>query len=392
MSSWQLNSWLTKPNFQDIPYNCKESLLPFIASLKNKSDIVKILDIQKLHLLIEKAAEKKCIILQGGDCAERFNSSLDHSINTVNLLNNLANIIQSELKKPVINIGRIAGQFSKPRTNLYDNKSNTLYSYRGDLINHSKPHILSRTPDPSLLIKGYYKSKNIYKLLETLPTKYIESLDLEIPTIFTSHEAHNLYYEQALTRLSEENLYYNTSTHFPWVGVRTNKIDSAHIEYIKGINNPVAIKINSEISVDEIIKIINYVNPKNYAGRISLITRFGHTKVQKYLPILIQGISKNKKNVTWLCDPMHGNTIRNSEGIKTRLIEDINKEIMESINIHRNHHTNLSGLHLELTSAKIRECQTRPNEKFTPSLVDPRLNAEQSIEIINTFCKGMQND
>ncbi len=389
MNNWQLDSWVTKPNTQEIHYKNKHSLISSIEYLNKKPSIVNVIDIQKLQVALTEAGNGKVIIIQGGDCAEKFNNSLDNSINTVNLLNKLSNTIQLTVGKPVITIGRIAGQFAKPRTNLYDLNNNKIFSYRGDLINKSKLNEISRQPDPNLLIKGYHKSQNIYKSLKTLSRKEIKTLNLEIPHIFTSHEAHNLYYEQALTRATPEKKYYNLSTHFPWVGVRTNKINSAHIEYLRGISNPIAIKINTKMNTDKLIQILNYLNPDNISGRINLITRLGHNKVTKYLPKLIQAVSANDKKITWLCDPMHGNTNTNKHGTKTRLLGHIKQEILDTAKIHNSQNTVLAGLHLELTPAKIKECQTNLDEKIDVSLVDPRLNEEQSEEIVQIFCQAI---
>lgn len=391
MRNWQLNSWSTKPDVQAIKYPNDSDLKACVNYLSKKSQIVDIENIYKLQYLLAESSKGKIFILQGGDCAEQFSNPIDNSINSAKLLHYLSNLIESTTNKPVITIGRIAGQFAKPRTSIYDLNNKKVYNYRGDLINKRNLDEFCRLPDPNLLITGYYKSQNIYNALNKLPTKKINGINFTVPYIFTSHEALNLHYEQALTHLCEKNRYYNFSTHFPWVGVRTNQLNSAHIEYLRGIYNPIGLKIGANMETKHILQVIDSINPNNIPGRITLITRLGHKNVTKYLPKLINYITKNNKKVTWLCDPMHGNTTQDSNGVKCRILNDIKKEISETLKCHFDCNSLLSGLHLELTPENVKECKTQIHEKTDDALMDPRLNKEQSIEVVGFFCQKFRN-
>ncbi len=391
MENWQPNTWSSKNDAQMVQYHDVDKLQDCINILKNKPTFVTTDEVNLLQKLLVLANKKQAFILQGGDCAETFNRSLSYTKTTVNLLNDLRELINTYTETPIVILGRVAGQFAKPRTNTYDNQNKDLLSYRGDLINEITPTNDSRKPDPNRLISGYNKANEIYSSLKEFPIQTIARLDnLETPNIFTSHEALSLHYEQSLTRQQSNGQWYNLSTHFPWLGVRTNNIDGAHVEYLRGIVNPIGIKISSRTSPLHLIQLLDILNPLNIPGRITLTTRLGYNKISNHLPKLINAVIEAKKIVNWFCDPMHGNTTICANSKKTRLMPDIESELLQSISIHKELGSHLSGIHLELTAENVTEClETSDTELTNSPLVDPRLNTNQCKAIIHSFCKQL---
>lgn len=385
MNSSSLRSWTEHKNYQPIDYPNLDELEACTNNLSQQTPFISQQEILLLKKLIAEAGAGNIFIIQGGDCAEVLDAPLSYSNATATLINQLCDTIQSQLGIETIAIGRIAGQFAKPRSNIID--TNCLPNYRGDMINQAKQCQIARKLDPTRMLKAFTKSKQIHTMLSRLPQKKSFSTDIPIPNIFTSHEAYNLYYESACTKLGDDRKWYNLSAHLPWVGIKTKQIDGAHIEYISHINNPIAIKIDSSTTPSELEHLINKINPENTPGRISLITRLGKNQAHLILPDLIKYIQQNNLYVTWICDPMHGNIKKQAGNKKIRLLDDIQTELLETSNIHKQHDSILAGIHLECTMENVQECIATDQEQLHTPLVDPRLNKFQSHTLISKFAE-----
>lgn len=391
-------------------------------------------EVRNLHAHLAEATRGRGFLLQGGDCAESFSEHhADNIRDMFRVFLQMAVVLTFGAKLPVIKVGRIAGQFAKPRsadTETIDGVS--LPSYRGDIINGIEFDAVARVPDPRRQLSAYGQAATTLNLLrafaqggyadlnevhrwnqkfvatspegsdyERLADKIEEALkfmfacgidsntapQMKMVEFFTSHEALLLGYEQALTRLdSTSGRYYDTSAHMLWVGDRTRQPDGAHIEFLSGIANPLAVKCGPSLTTDELIRIIDKLNPENIAGRITLIARFGHDMVMEKLPVLIRCIEKEGRNVVWSCDPMHGNTIKAQNGYKTRPVDHILKEVRAFINVHREEGTHAGGIHFEMTGQNVTECLGGPQAITEADLssryhthCDPRLNASQAL-------------
>ncbi len=437
MSNWTPFSWKQFSSDQMIHYPCDISLAKATSKLETMPPLVTVNEISQLKMLIREAALGKCFLLQGGDCAESFADCnvqlIESKYHTLTLM---SLILSHGLNKPVVRIGRIAGQFAKPRSALVETiNQETLPSYRGDLINQHPFSLDSRTPNPKLMIQGYQHAAITMNYIRTLTksshtgifdslkkslkfyehNKELRQVLTEISStlqllnkihynnkspwtsdFFTSHEALNLFYESALTRL-QNNSWYNLSTHFPWVGYRSAKTNSAHIEYLRGIENPVAIKVGPTTEARELIELSRILNPNNMHGKLTFVTRLGKRNVSNLLPTLIRSVQKAKLNVLWLCDPMHGNTYISKTGLKTRSFTDIFDEMDISYKIHIKEQSRLGGIHLELTGEDVTECiggvanitEDHLSHNYR-SLVDPRLNFYQSTEIAFYLAKAIR--
>ena len=392
-------------------------------------------------------AEKgNAFILQGGDCAESFSQFSANGIrDTFKVLLQMAVILTYGSSIPIIKIGRIAGQFAKPRSSdveIIDGIE--LPSYRGDMINDMEFNKTARQPDPQRLIDGYEQSAATLNLIRAfaqggmanlekvhewtlgflnntpetdkyreIANRISESLNFmkacgltssSVPQLretdfFTSHEALLLNYEEALTRedtITAEKGWYATSAHLLWVGDRTRQFDHGHIEYLSGIQNPVGIKCGPSLEKDDLIRLLDKVNPNNESGKVVLICRMGSEKVNEHLPKLIKNIKANGKNVTWCCDPMHGNTIKASNGYKTRRVAEILNEVNNFFLVHKSEDTLPGGVHSNVT-----ECLGGANEVKESDLgsryhthCDPRLNGSQSLELaflVSDLIKSFRN-
>ncbi|MCH9757351.1 MAG: 3-deoxy-7-phosphoheptulonate synthase [Gammaproteobacteria bacterium] len=389
--SWTTTSWLKYKNLQAPVYKDKALLTTVLTKLSQKPPLVSVAPIVALKQTLAEASLGRAFILQGGDCAESFQDCRPKSIRAqLNLMHKMAHIIQPSIKKPIVPIGRIAGQYAKPRSFEYETQGDiTLPSYRGDLINASPFTINAREPNPSLLLKGYASAAHKLRFIKAMQKKQ---------AFYTSHEALHLHYEAALTRQSKNGLWYNLSTHLPWVGVRTTQLDGAHIEFLRGIENPVGIKIGPNTTPDTLLKLIRTLNPKQEAGRILLITRLGAKHITDVLPQLIETVQTHALPVTWSCDPMHGNTETTKSGIKTRHIDNIWHELEQALTIHQKQQSHLGGVHLEITPEPVTEClggtggPTEADlETAYKSLLDPRLNQTQALEIATNFGKAYQS-
>jgi len=422
---WHLRSWQNAVRYQQPDYPEPEALDSVIEHLSVLPPLVTPNEVDSLKQQLAEAAAGKRFILQAGDCAESFKECSAEIINQrIKLLQQMSLILMHGFSKPVTNIGRIAGQYAKPRSENEETiEHQTFPCYRGDLINGQAFTADSRKPNPQRLLEGYgYASmtlnyirslnKNAFSdlkepaawfepLLNNDPQAQIrlkqigESINLlenlqQSPLsteLFTSHEALHLHYEQALTREHQGN-WYNLSTHFPWVGMRTAKTNSAHIEYLRGISNPVAVKVGPGMKADELLQLIATLNPLREQGKITLISRFGVNNISQSLPTLIKAINHSTQPVLWSCDPMHGNTRITNNGLKTRSIEAIKQELKLAFQLHQNNQSHLGAVHLEISGDNITECSGGHCQLTDSmlamnyqSLLDPRLNRAQSLEL-----------
>lgn len=429
---WHLNSWMNKPQDHQIFYTDDDTLNNTLHLLSSLPPLVTPFEIEKIKHHLGKAALGKQFLLQGGDCAESFTDCNAKTIsNKLKILLQMSLILLQGLKKPVIVVGRMAGQYAKPRSVEYETQDNlTLLSYRGDLINRAAFTLFSRMPNPHLMIEGYRfsaltlnhirtllgngftnllhpehwqmefidhslllrKYQAIVKTLSRLPNflKNIPGFSTAQDKInfYTSHEALHLLYEQALTRKTKQGRWYNLSAHFPWIGMRTSSLSGAHIEYVRGIANPIGVKIGPNMEPTWVQGLVNTLNPFNEPGRLTLIHRFGAKHIKQLLPPLIKAVKATGKIVLWSCDPMHGNTQKTSEGIKTRCFNDVLQELQLAFSIHHKMESYLGGVHFELTGENVTECIGGPRgisesnlkERYE-SLCDPRLNYEQSLDM-----------
>ena len=432
-NNWHINSWhefqiLQQPKWPNIDkYN------KIIKKLCNYPSLILADEINILKKRLKKVGDGKAFLLQGGDCAETFKEFSESNIkNKLKILFQMATIISYGSSMDIVKVGRIAGQYAKPRTsNLEDRNGVTLPSYRGDSINDIKFDLKSRTPNPNRLLKAYNQSISTLNLLKPVIrnefknlnyfwnanifnnskiynrfSKTINNIDQSLKFLniigkdinlfseerfnefYVSHECLILDYEAALTKKMLLGDYYNSSAHMLWLGDRTRNIKSAHVEYLSGIINPIGIKCGPELDFNDLKNIINKINPANEKGKIILVCRFGADKIDYMLPKLIKMVIKNKFNVIWSCDPMHGNTYQSKNQYKTRNFQTIIKELKLFFEIHHNHQTRADGVHFELTPNDVTEClggirnikESDLHIKYETAC-DPRLNHEQSIEL-----------
>ncbi len=434
--NWKVDSWQAFPAEQQVEWPDPEQHNKVLQQLRALPPLVFAGEIRTLMVLLAEAAQGKAFLLQGGDCAEEFLECTAPTIReTMKVILQMAVILTYAGEKPVVKMGRIAGQYAKPRSSPFEMVDGVeMPSYRGDMVNSNQPTMEARKPDCQKLLNGYYHSASSLNILRAFTRggyasldkihswnkefvkmskegKSYEDLATEIDKaltfmrvvgfdpqstpqlsevhFYTSHEALLLGYEQALTRCdSLTDKWYGCSAHLLWIGDRTRQLDGAHIEFLRGINNPIGLKIGPEHDIDEIKKIIERINPGNEWGRMTLITRFGKRKIQQYLPKLIRGIEEEGFRVLWSCDPMHGNTYLSDSKYKTRNFKDILSEIRGFFDIHRTEGTVPGGIHFELTGKDVTECVGGAQEILDDHLerhyatsCDPRLNAQQSLEL-----------
>ena len=409
-------------------------LSSIIDKLNSFPPLVFAEEIQNLKKYIAKVAQGEGFILQGGDCAETFASFDEKKIREkLKIILQMSLILTHGTEKNVIKIGRIAGQYAKPRTNDIEKRGGkSLPSYRGDAVNDIKFNKLARTHDCERLITAYYQSSATLNLIraftsgthaglekiqnisnfnksefikkyQKIVNKFSDSIrfinkigmntandfESKLTNFFTSHEALILSYEDSLTRFDKQtNKWYAHSAHMLWVGHRTNFINSSHINFLSSIDNPIGMKIGPDTNLNELETLIKQLNPNNDWGRLSLICRFGEKKIKSLLPKVIKIIKKNDFKVLWMCDPMHGNTFKTVSDIKTRHFNSILKELKLFFMICKEENCYPGGVHFEFTEQNVTEClggssnikQQDLNKKYE-SACDPRLNNEQSIEM-----------
>lgn len=433
MQKWSPFSWQQFVYEQAANYPDKEQLNHVVEQLQSHPPLVSSGEVLRLKHEIARAGRGEAFILQGGDCAESFQDCrADIISNKLKILLQMSLVLIYGMRKPIVRIGRIAGQYAKPRSADFETQNGlTLPSYRGDLVNSPEFNERSRIPNPKLMLKGYscaamtlnfirallgggfaslhYPQRWDLSFFEHSPQAeeyqsivhsiansldFLESVDglshsnLSQVAFYTSHEALHLHYEQALTRKLHDTAWYDLSAHLPWIGMRTAKPDSAHVEFLSGVQNPIGIKVGSSTTADALQTLLRKLNPNHEEGRILLITRMGKKHIASHLPPLIAAVQSSGIPVTWSCDPMHGNTETTNDGIKTRHFDNILAELQQALNIHRECNSYLGGVHFELTGDNVTECTggarglTANDLKHAyHSLVDPRLNYEQSLEM-----------
>lgn len=436
---WSPESYQNKIAAQQAEYKDLNQLKQILTELRALPPLVTDVEIMTLKLELAKAQAGEAFILQGGDCAEQFSDCTpEHILNKIKILLQMSLILIHGLKKPVIRVGRIAGQYAKPRSQDYEIQQNvSLPAYRGDIINGHAFEEKSRQPDPARMKEAYFRSgltlNYVRSLLEsgfadlhhpekwqlsfinnntsiaeyrevireiTRSIAFFESIAgvrheaLNRVKLYTSHEALHLPYEAALTHVGSDRQYYNLSTHFPWIGMRTLSLEGAHIEYLRGIANPIGIKVGPQADFDVLCRVIEKLNPQGESGKIMLIHRFGREAISDKLPLLLKKLTNAQLPVLFSCDPMHGNTKATTTGYKTRYFADILLEVKNAFRIHAAHHVPLAGIHFEMTGENVTEClggaanlQEKDLSQAYKSLVDPRLNYEQAMEIAFAVAK-----
>lgn len=381
--NWHFNKSGPPPALQQPQYDDLLALEAIKEKLANSQSIINYNEVDQLFDSLQDVVNENAIIIQGGDCVETFDNINQENIsNYAQLINNFANLLKPFTK--TILIGRVAGQFAKPRSYHTETRNSlSLPIYRGDMVNSINFTQQDRKPNPNRLLISYHHAVQAIK--------YLKNVELTTQkNHFISHEALILNYEQCFTRKCHNN-YYNLSAHFLWIGKRTCSLNNpAHIEYISSIVNPVGIKIDHHITPETLLVLINIINPSNIPGKLILIFRLGANNIQKCLPQLLQTIKKNNKSVILMCDPMHGNTIIQS-GEKTRNINTILLELSYFMDILKLENMYFGGIHLEMTHQDITEC-TEDFEQIGKysSYCDPRLNTKQSLKIAQFIAERLQ--
>ncbi|KAI5310809.1 Aromatic/aminoadipate aminotransferase 1 [Ascosphaera atra] len=448
-SEWTPSSWRTKPVKQDVVYDDKDRLESSLAKLRRLPPLVTSQEIHTLKRNLRDVALGKAFVLQGGDCAELFDYCNSEKIEAkIKLLLQMSLILIWGAGKPVVRIARIAGQFAKPRSSPFETIDGvTMPAFRGDNVNGFDADPELRKPDPERLVTAYFHSAatlnymraslssgladlhspldwNLGHVLdpvvkekyEQIVNRITDSLSFmrtvgldkdrgfETADIFTSHEGLMLEYEEALTRLSAphsrrvaaahgeaeeaKEAYYGTSAHFLWIGDRTRQLDGGHVEYFRGLANPIGIKIGPSMQADELVQLLDIVNPDKEVGKVVLVSRYGAGKIAQHLPAHIQAVQASGHVPVWQCDPMHGNTRSTPSGVKTREFTDIMSELKQALEIHRACGSFLGGMHLELTGEAVTECvggaggltEEGLSENYE-TFCDPRLNEKQALEL-----------
>ncbi len=436
MSQWQPDSWRSKPIVQQPSYDNQAELSQVENTLSGYPPLVFAAETRELYRQLGEVAEGKGFLLQGGDCAESFDEFNAPKIrDTFKVILQMAIVLTFAGRCPVTKVARMAGQYAKPRSGDFETINGvSLPSYRGDIINSFEFTEQARRPDPQRLVEAYHRSASTLNLLrafaqggladlhevnrwnmafvennplkaryQDLANRIQDSLELmkvmgidasNTPTLretslFTSHEALLLNYEQALTRVDTlTGDWYNCSAHMLWIGERTRQLDHAHLEFFRGIHNPVGVKVGPSMQEDELIRLIDALNPNNEAGRLTLITRMGADNLEANLPRLLRRVKQEGRKVVWSSDPMHGNTFKASSGYKTRNFNAILQEIQQFFAAHEAEGTHAGGIHLEMTGQHVTECTGGAYQISDDDLAeayktqcDPRLNADQVLEM-----------
>lgn len=439
-SKWQINSWRDFPIKQQPTYKNLEDLKRVENSLKSVPPLTYFAECDRLKKQLANVCHGKGFLLQGGDCAESFREFNQHNLTSYfEVMLQMTFILMQGLRKPVVKVGRIAGQFAKPRSSDTETINGDVFpSYRGDMVNSLEASIDARYPNPENLINGYKQSaatlnylrslasggfaslENVSSWIDEFSNEYLKSsntsekivniidqlnrsidfikacnFDIETSShfnsadFFISHEGLLLNYEEAMTRANPASgKFYCLSSHMLWIGDRTRSINEAHIEFMRGIENPVGMKVGPTTDKNELIDILDVLNPKNEAGKVTLITRMGAGKVNDILPDIVEHVKAKGKNVIWSCDPMHGNTETAASGYKTRRFDNIIKEVEEFFAVHHQIGSYPGGIHIEMTGQNVTECLGGIQEIDDKDLkdryrthCDPRLNGMQGLEL-----------
>ncbi len=436
MSIWSPTSWREKPILQQPTYPNKEKLNSVLSELKNYPPLVFAGEARTLKNQLGNVAQGRAFLLQGGDCAESFSEfHADNIRDTFKALMQMAVVMTYAGGLPVVKVGRLGGQFAKPRSSNTETLGDvTLDSYRGDIINGVEFTKEARVPDPERMIKAYNQAAATQNLLRAFASggladlhqvhkwtldfahqsevskkyeKLAEDIDrsltfmeacgvtsktyrtLRETDFYTSHEALLLPYEEAFTRKdSITGDWYDTSAHMLWIGDRTRQLDGAHVEFLRGVKNPIGVKAGPTMDPEDLVRLVQTLNPDNEAGRLNIIVRMGADKVGEGMPKLIRAIEREGMKVVWSCDPMHGNTIKSSNNYKTRPVDAILREMKQFFQVHRAEGTFGGGVHLEMTGKNVTECIggtfTVTEEDLSSRYhthCDPRLNADQALEL-----------
>jgi len=433
-TDWQPTSWQSKTVAQQATYPDQPALERVIADLSRLPPLVTSWEVDALRDQVAQAQRGEAFVLQGGDCAESFNDCTSESVVAkLKILLQMSLVMLYGLKKPVVRVGRMAGQYAKPRSaDIETRDGESLPSFRGDLVNRNPFTAEDRIPDPQLILRGYERAALTLNFVRSLidggfaDLHHPEYWDLEwvghsktadqyhaivnsisdsldfLTTvsgrpvyqtkradIYAAHEGLHLLYEQAQTRfLQRRNRWYNLTTHFPWIGMRTATLDGAHVEYFRGISNPMGVKIGPGMTTEWLQGLISVLNPNNEPGRLTLIHRFGASSIEEHLPGMIRAVRETGSPVLWVCDPMHGNTESTANGTKTRRFDNIVSELEQAFRVHQSMGSYLGGVHLELTGENVTECTGGARgltdgdlARAYKSMVDPRLNYEQAMEV-----------
>jgi 3-deoxy-7-phosphoheptulonate synthase len=445
--AWRPESWRARPAQQMPVYEDPAALAEVEGTLAAYPPLFFAGEARTLTDKLAEVAQGRAFLLQGGDCAEAFADFNANKIrDTLRVLLQMAVVLTFGSGLPVVKVGRMAGQFAKPRSSGMEKRDGAeLPSYRGDIVNGIDFTDAARRPDPRRLLQAYMQSAATLNLLRAFTQGGYASLtrvhqwtlgfldrspqgeryaemagqitealqfmqacgvtDLNTPeitrtTLYTSHEALLLPYEQALTRVdSTTGRWYDLSAHLVWVGERTRQLDGAHVEFCRGIDNPIGLKVGPTVSVDDLNRLCDVLNPENRPGRLTLISRMGHEKIGSGLPPLVRAMAREGRQVVWACDPMHGNTITSSSGYKTRPFERILSEVRTFFAVHKGEGTHAGGIHIEMTGQDVTECtggaQAISDEALSDryhTYCDPRLNAQQSLELAFLMAQALKDE
>ncbi|MFT4248328.1 MAG: 3-deoxy-7-phosphoheptulonate synthase class II [Pseudomonas sp.] len=442
-AGWSPDSWRSRQALQMPTYPDTAALEDTLAELRQLPPLVTSWEVIALKQQLAEAQEGKRFLLQGGDCAENFADCESNMIsNRLKVLLQMSLVLVHGLRVPVVRVGRFAGQYAKPRSADTETRDGlTLPSYRGDVINAPDFTAEARAPDPRRMITAHSRSAMTMNFVRALidggfadlhhpeywnlnwvgysplaedyqkmvgsigdAVRFMETLsgaevhNLNRIDFYTSHEALLLPYEAVLTRqVPRQWGWFNLSTHYPWIGMRTAALDGAHVEYFRGIRNPIAIKVGPSVQPDQLLRLIDVLNPEDEPGRLTFIHRMGATQIAEKLPPLLDAVKRDGRRVLWVCDAMHGNTESTGNGFKTRRFGNVLGEVEASFDLHAAAGTRLGGVHLELTGEDVTECTggareltERDLERCYRSTVDPRLNYEQSLEIAMAIVRKQQ--
>jgi 3-deoxy-7-phosphoheptulonate synthase len=445
-SPWSPDSWRTKSMEQRITYPDQDDLRSVLAELARLPPLVTSWEVEALKQQLAEASRGERFVLQGGDCSESFDDCQAAIIaSNLKVLLKMSFVLIYGCRKRVIRLGRFAGQYAKPRSAETETRNGaTLPSYRGPLVNRPGFTLEERTPRPAYLLEGYRRAALTINFIRGLVDggfadlhhpefwnvdfmqhaaaaddyrQMVDSISAAVHFMeaaagrrldevtrvdfFTSHEGLHLEYEQAQTRQvpRRPDKWYNLCTHFPWIGDRTRQLDGAHVEYFRGIANPIGLKVGPTMTPDLLLDLTRALNPNNEPGRLTLIHRFGVKRVCQCLPPLIEAVLRAGRQVTWCCDPMHGNTLVTQSGVKTRCFDDILDELNQALDTHQGLGSILGGVHVEVTGEDVTECiggarglSEADLGRAYASEVDPRLNYEQALEMAFAIARRMSRD
>lgn len=450
--AWNPESWRAKLAAQQVRYDDPDAVARAVAKLSALPPLVTSWEIERLRTLFADAQEGKRFVLQGGDCAETLADCRPEPIAAkLKILLQMSLVLVQGLRRPVVRVGRFAGQYAKPRSSMtetrrVDGAEVTLPSYFGDLVNQADFTEQARRPDPHLMVRGYQHAAMTLNFIRSLidggfadvhhpeywdlsflrhaslpaerreayervsrslaeALEFMEALgeaqvhELSRVEFFTSHEALNLLYESAQTRrVPRRTGWYDLTTHLPWIGERTRALDGAHVEFMRGIANPVGVKLGPKADPAEVVELTGALNPDNQPGKLVLITRMGVGSVDASLPGLVEAVTRAGRRVLWVADPMHGNGIVTRDGTKTRSFDAISEELRKTCAVHRSLGTVLGGVHFELTGEDVTECIGGASgvteaclSRNYASLCDPRLNYQQSLELAFELSELLRN-